>query len=181
MDTSPRLAAAAATSSPGIPFLAADASTIPLGACSVDLVVSMMVLHDVDDLDAVMRECARVLEPGGRMCFGIVHPLASTGSGPEASHYLGPEDSYFLARRYSDTLTRAGVTMTFHSVHRPLEAYARSLESSGFLIETIREPVPDVDHIADHPEMQQWRRLPLFLHVRAVSQADLHLPGRPPD
>jgi ubiquinone/menaquinone biosynthesis C-methylase UbiE len=38
-----------------------------------------MVLHDVDDLDGAVREAARVLEPGGRLCLAIVHPMNSAG------------------------------------------------------------------------------------------------------
>jgi hypothetical protein len=50
--------------------------------------------------------------------------------------------------------------MTFHSAHRPLDAYSRALERSGFLIEAIREVT------VDDPE-DRWKRIPLFLHLRA--------------
>jgi hypothetical protein len=33
----------------------------------------------------------------------------------------------------------SGIRLTFHSEHRPLEAYSRALEDSGLLIEAIRE------------------------------------------
>src|SRR5260370_5842223 len=32
-----------------------------------------------------------------------------------------------------------GIQMTFHSEHRPVEAYSRALEAAGLLIEAIRE------------------------------------------
>jgi hypothetical protein len=51
--------------------------------------------------------------------------------------------------------------MTFHSAHRPLNDYTDALAEAGFLIERIREVgSPD-------PE-DEWHRIPLFLHVRAV-------------
>jgi hypothetical protein len=37
----------------------------------------------------------------------------------------------------------------------------------GFLIEAIREPLPDDAVVAKHPEEERWRRIPNFLMVRA--------------
>jgi hypothetical protein len=63
---------------------------------------------------------------------------------------------------------RDGIQLTFHSEHRPLEAYSRALEAAGLLIEAIRElRVPD-EVVADNPNGRRWQRIPLFLHVRAV-------------
>jgi hypothetical protein len=46
-------------------------------------------------------------------------------------------------------------------LHHPLEAYSRALERAGLAIDAIREP--------QHPDPHDdWSRLPLFLHVRAV-------------
>jgi hypothetical protein len=57
--------------------------------------------------------------------------------------------------------------VTFHSEHRPIEAHARALEDARFLIEAIREPLPDDAVVAKHPEEERWRRIPNFLMVRA--------------
>lgn len=76
-----------------------------------------------------------------------------------AGEYLRPFD-------YADTVERDGLAMTFHSRHRPLEAYFSALEEAGFLVEALREPgVPD-DAIASEAG-RRWQRLPLFLHLRA--------------
>ena len=56
--------------------------------------------------------------------------------------------------------------MTFHSQHRPIEAYFVALEEAGLLVETLREPsVPDqaIMSLAG----RRWQRLQLFLHLRA--------------
>jgi hypothetical protein len=58
--------------------------------------------------------------------------------------------------------------MTFHSEHRPLESYARALEAAGLLIEAIREPKPPGHVVARDPAAGRWRRIPLFLQLRAV-------------
>jgi hypothetical protein len=57
----------------------------------------------------------------------------------------------------------------------PLEAYARALGQSGLLIEAIREPVPSEELSDRLPGYQRWRRVPLFLHMRA--RKDLRTPS----
>lgn len=58
--------------------------------------------------------------------------------------------------------------MTFHSEHRPLEAYSRALEDAGLLIEAIREPRAADALVATAPRQRRWQRIPMFLHLRAV-------------
>ena len=69
------------------------------------------------------------------------------------------------------TVERDGISVHFHSEHRPLEAYAAALTSAGLLIEQLREPKPTPALIAQHPSAARWLRLPLFLHVLALRPA----------
>jgi hypothetical protein len=56
--------------------------------------------------------------------------------------------------------------MTFHSQHRPLEAYFLALKAAGLLVEALREPsIPE--HAITSETSRRWQRLPLFLHIRA--------------
>jgi hypothetical protein len=57
--------------------------------------------------------------------------------------------------------------MTFHDTHRPLGDYFGALERAGLLVEALREPAPDDAYVADHPEVERWRRAPAFVVVRA--------------
>ena len=165
LDGSPTMIAAAREADPEGRYELADAATIPLPDASADLVTAFMSLHDVDDIDAVVREIARILVPGGRLRSAIVHPMNSAGRFPNGEHDAVFEirNSYFEERRSSDTFTRDGLTMTFTSDHRSLERVARTLLDAGLLIDHVAE-VPD---LADPPGTP-WRRLPLFLHLGAL-------------
>ena len=165
VDGSPTLIAAAREADPEGRYELADAATIPLPDASADLVTAFMSLHDVDDIDAVVREIARILVPGGRLRSAIVHPMNSAGRFPNREHDAVFEirNSYFEERRSSDTFTRDGLTMTFTSDHRSLQRVARTLLDAGLLIDHVAE-VPD---LAD-PLGTPWRRLPLFLHLGAL-------------
>jgi SAM-dependent methyltransferase len=158
VEGSPALAAAARAAAPRSDVLDGDAAAIPLEEGAVDLVVCSMALLNFDDMDAAVREVARVLEPGGRFCFSTVHPMTSLKDGAD----------YFAERTYEETRTRAGLTMTFTDRHRPLRAYADALERAGFLLQALREPVPDAEHIAREPDVERWTRRPVFLLGGAV-------------
>ena len=63
---------------------------------------------------------------------------------------------------------RGGVRLTFHSEHRPLEAYMRAVEAAGLLTETIRE-VSAPDHVVDpRPGALALAAYPPSLHLRAI-------------
>jgi ubiquinone/menaquinone biosynthesis C-methylase UbiE len=142
----------------------ADAAALPFADRSFDLVTAFMSLQDIEDLPGAVREAARVLEPGGRLCFAIVHPINSAGgfTSMEADAPFVIAGSYFVERRFDDLVERDGFRIVFAQKHRPLEAYARALENAGLAIEALREPA--------HPNSPRWSRVPLFLHVRAVKR-----------
>lgn len=167
-DGSPTLVAAAREHPTSVDARVADAAALPLGDSSVDLAVAFMSLHDVDDLEGAVREIARVLEPGGRLCLAIVHPINSAGrfDSDAAEAPFRIERSYLSRFDYSDRLERDGLTMTFHSRHRPLADWFAVFGAVRLSVETLREPsVPDAA-AASFPA-RRWQRIPLFLHILA--------------
>jgi len=165
VDASPTLIEHAREADPDGDYRVADGADLPLADASVQLTSAFMSLHDIDDMEGAIREIARVLVPGGRLCAAVVHPINSGGkfASSEQDAPFVIRESYFEERRYADTVERAGLRMTFASRHRPLEAYFAALESAGMLVERLVE-IPDTTDPPGH----RWRRLPLFLHLRAV-------------
>ncbi len=113
-----------------------------------------------------------MLQAGGWLCLAVVHPLNSAGKfddvAPDSAFVI--RGSYVESHRYEDTIERDGLTMTFHSVHRSMETYLGALADAGFVLEALREPTPDPEHVAAEPAAARWQRVPLFLHLRAVSR-----------
>jgi SAM-dependent methyltransferase len=168
IDVSPSLVAAAREADRSMDIRLADAATLPLEDASADLAVAFMSLHDIDAMAPAVREIGRVLEPGGRLCFAIVHPINSAGQfeRESADAPFVIKGDYLHAFPYADAAERDGLTMTFHSQHRPLQAYFSALEEAGFLVELLREPgIPE--HALLSEASRRWQRVPLFLHVRA--------------
>ena len=68
-----------AEADPEIETRLGDAASLPFEDGSFDLVVAFMSLQDIEDFEGAIGEAARVLEPKGRFCMAIVHPLNSAG------------------------------------------------------------------------------------------------------
>jgi SAM-dependent methyltransferase len=169
VDAAQAMVKAARGADPGFDVRCADAAALPFEDGAFDLVVAFMSLQDVDDMEGAVRESARVLEPGARMCLAIVHPLNSAGSfqSDDADSPFCIDGSYLGQSAYSDEMRRNGLDITFVSKHRPLEAYTEALANAGFHIERLREP-PVPDDAVTVPRNLRWQRLALFMHIRAV-------------
>jgi SAM-dependent methyltransferase len=139
---------------------------------SFDLVVAFMSLQDFDEATSAIHETARVLEPGGRLCLAIVHPLNSAGhfEGDEPDSAFLMEGSYLDPGFRQDDVVRDGLEVVFLYAHRPLQFYVDAITTAGLLIDRLAEPgVPE--SAIESPRSRRWQRMPLFLHVRAVKPA----------
>jgi SAM-dependent methyltransferase len=176
VDGSSTMIAAAREADAEIDVRVADAAALPFGDGEFDLVIAFMSLQDVDDLESAIRESARVLEAGGRLCVAIVHPFNSAGefAGHDAESSFVVEGSYLEPSYYADDVARDGLEISFVSAHRPLETYAEAMSDAGFLIERLREP-PVPGHALRTAHGRRWQRLPMFLHLLALK------PGHRPD
>ncbi len=134
-----------------------DAKAMPWPSDHCDLAVAFMVLQDAPDPTALIREIARVLEPGGVLCLAIVHPLN------RPVEFLG---DYFTERRVSEVVSRRGLEMRFEGVDRPLECYTRALSAAGFVIEELRVPRASSAAVARAAELAPAATKPFFLHMR---------------
>ena len=166
VDRSPRLLEYARDADPAGSYLEANAARLPLTDAGCDLVVAYNSLMDVADMPTTVREAARVLEPGGRLCVCVTHPVSDAGrfAGPDEGAAFEITGSYFGRRKFEETFERDGLTITFRGWSSPLEEYMRAFEDAGLLVEAAREPWP-VDSSGRHAH---WHRLPLFLTFRLV-------------
>jgi SAM-dependent methyltransferase len=148
-------------------YAVASATALPFGNARFDLVVAYNVLMDVEDVPAALQEFRRVLRPTGQLIISIVHPLADHGhfASKEIDSAFILEGNYFGRQRFEDLEERDGLRMHFAGWQQPLEAYAIALEEAGFVISSLREPVPDLDQLRGH--MARWLRMPLFLWLKA--------------
>jgi SAM-dependent methyltransferase len=162
VDAAPSMVAYARDADPEGEYVLASGAELPFEDGFADLVIAFMSLQDMDDPEGAVGEAWRVLEPGGRFCLALVHPINSGGkfqTDDEDSPFVIRE-SYFERRRYVDRIEKDGIVMTFTSDHRSLEGWLGPVAEAGFVLERVRE-IPGT-----HRSRRQ--RIPLFLHVRAL-------------
>jgi len=172
VDGSPTLVRAARDADRSGRYVVGDIRSLPFADASFDLIVAYNCLMDVDDMPGTLREVARALRPGGRLAASITHPMTLAGAFAEhdadapfviTGSYLGPP------RATEFRAERDGLAMTFRDRAYPLETWASALEAAGLLIERIREPAASDASLARFGSSDlRWRRLPVFLHLRAL-------------
>ena len=166
VDGSATLLRHAAEADPGGRYVRGDASSLPVADASVDIVVAYNTLMDFDDMPRAVSEIARVLERGAVFCICVTHPLFDTGSVEDVggTPVFVMREPYLGRRRFELSVTRRGLAMRFRGWSHALEDYFSALSGAGFVVEALREPVPSPG--IDDPG--HWRRVPMFLHLRAV-------------
>lgn len=176
LDSSSTLARSAREAGAQSAYLLADATALPFADATFQTVVAYNSLQTMDmfaDMSKAVREACRVLKPSGHLCLCVAHPMTDVGHAKEplAGGELVTSGSYFEHQRVNETAMKDGLKMRFHGWTYTLEDYVRALEEAGLLIERMREPQPSATQVEQRPSLTGWRRVPLFLFIRAVKRA----------
>lgn len=92
----------------------------------------------VSDSSAVMREVARVLQPGGRWVFAVTHPMRWIFPDDPGPDGLTAVQSYFDRSPYVEIDATGRATYVEH--HRTLGDYLRQIVASGMRLVDLIEP-----------------------------------------
>jgi ubiquinone/menaquinone biosynthesis C-methylase UbiE len=148
----------------GIAYVNRDAaSTDLLAGESFDVAVSNFGLSDIDDLDGALATVQRLLRPGGRFVFMILHPCFP-GRGPAVAPAWAPGDGYYREGWWATDAAHSTLRQKVGANHRMLSTYLNGLVRHGLMIETLAEPEPPDEWSASAPGLDA---VPTFLVVRA--------------
>lgn len=152
-----------------IRFTRADlCSPLSLQDDSFDGIVSNMVLMDVPEIHTAVGEFRRVLRPSGRLVLSITHlaffpqPWEKDADGRPL--WKKPVKDYLTV--HSEIINMCGGPTRHY--HRSLSYYFAKLNSTGFVVDTLVEPVPTFAHT---PEKEYAWRVPDFVVIRALPRA----------
>ena len=122
-----------------VPAVVADARALPLADRSVDLAfTSFGAIAFVPDAGRVHAEVARVLRPGGRWVFAVVHPMRWAFPDDPSSTGMRVLRSYFDRSPYVET-DDAG-TPLYAEYHRTFGDHVREVAAAGLVIDDVVEP-----------------------------------------
>jgi SAM-dependent methyltransferase len=134
VDRSEKLLAAAREADPEGRYAQGTLDALPLGDGEASFVLCVNVLPHVVELEPAIAELARVLQPGGVLLIGTIHPVMEAGLFDEEAGELRLR-SYFEAEEHAIPL---GHHHVFHQ-HRTIEGYVRPLLAGGFALDDLRE------------------------------------------
>jgi ubiquinone/menaquinone biosynthesis C-methylase UbiE len=148
------------------------------GTDSFDIVLAVLTLQNMERLDTVMKEVARVLKPTGRFVFVINHPVLLI---PQSSSWDYDEQKKVQYRRIDAYLSERRIAIDMHpgkerksmtySFHRSLQEYMKLLRAAGFALTRLEEWI---SHKESEPgprakaENTARKEFPLFMMIEAT-------------
>ena len=136
----------------------------------VDLVVSSLALHYVEDYRGLMARIAGWLAPGGRLVYSMEHPVYLSRASDDGWVRDGAGRlSHWALDRYGDEGLREERWFAdgVRKYHRTVASLLNGVIDAGLAIERVEEPVANADQLARRPEWVEERRRPFVLLVRA--------------
>lgn len=122
-----------------VPMQVADARALPFEQGSFEVVFTAFgAIPFVPDADAVHREVARVLRPGGRWVFSVTHPIRWAFPDDPTAAGLTAVRSYFDRSPYVER-DEAGAPI-YAEFHRTLGDHVRDVVAAGLTIVDLVEP-----------------------------------------
>ena len=166
-DLAPRLLTIAQERDPGTSttYLAHDLSRpLPQYREFFDLVVSNLVLPDMDDYRGYITTLGDVLKPGGRAVLSLLNPYRSVFD-ERVRHYF---DSGRGIREYQG-LARWGIHAYYY--HRTLEEYVTAFRENGFLLSNLSDLCPTDELLeSGHPGPRRDYHFPIFMILAFLKQ-----------
>lgn len=147
-DLSKRLIEKASKQFSGIAFHVSPAHKAPfLKDASVDAIVVVLAIQNIENVPEVFAECNRVLRKNGRMILVLNHPSFRV---PQASdwYFAGGVQSRIVGQYLSESKISIDMTpgekdpkkkVKTISFHRPLQYYMKLFAKNGFAITRLEE------------------------------------------
>ncbi|MBP7777833.1 MAG: class I SAM-dependent methyltransferase [Acidobacteria bacterium] len=139
------------------------AEHLPFDDQSFDLVVSYLTLIDIQDIQAAIREMARVLRPDGTLLIANLNGFNTACADRDWVLNGDGRRDHFPIDRYLDEramwIEYRGIRVLNH--HRPLRTYMQALLGAGLELSYFDEPDPSAD--ASPSRAAAYRRVPWFL------------------
>ncbi|MBH0228650.1 class I SAM-dependent methyltransferase [Halobacillus yeomjeoni] len=137
-----------------------DISTqFPLASESLDVIVSSLTLHYIKDWEAVFKEFARLLKPGGTLLFSTHHPFMD--------YDRFDVENYYDVQLLKDQWTVNGERVPMEFYRRPLNQII-NLTMDQFNLSRIIEPLPTEEFKHLSPQSyEKVRTTPNFIILKA--------------
>jgi 2-polyprenyl-3-methyl-5-hydroxy-6-metoxy-1,4-benzoquinol methylase len=157
-----------------------EAALLGLGEGRFDAAVATMALMDMSDINPLMRAMARLLKPGGRFVFSVLHPCFNQDGISMLAEYedVGGEfvTTYSIKVKHYGIGTVKGIGIPGQPVpqlyfERTLSELFGSAFRAGLVLDGLEEPVFGPDAQPNRPfSWQNYKSIPpaMIARVRRV-------------
>lgn len=175
-DISKELIAKAQKKSSAEYYVAAAHALTCANDAQFEVVTAVLTLQNMERIEPVFKEVARVLKPHGRFVFVLNHPAfrvpkrSSWGWDTEAQMQYRRIDAYLSAFSEKINMTPGGEPTYTYSFHRSLQDYMKAARGSGFAFTRLEEWVSH--RVSERgprqgAEDKARKEIPLFLAIEA--------------
>ncbi|TSC56241.1 MAG: hypothetical protein G01um101418_137 [Parcubacteria group bacterium Gr01-1014_18] len=163
-----------------VSFAVGNAEALPeLKNQSFNKIIIILAIQNIEKAHQVFAECARVLQPGGKMWLVMNHPSFRVPQGSDwgfdeaKKQYYRKVDTYMSESKIKIDMTPGSkinkqFTLTFH---RPLQYYFKLLGKAGFNITRLEEWISHKSRQQDskHEAWEKARHeIPMFMCLEAA-------------
>lgn len=160
-------------SHPQIQYSALDGTqALPYPNASYDHITANLVLMDIEHIDSLLREAARVIKPNGTIWITILHPCFTPPVGKFRRGWKGRlnrKHAYFHLNNYFDAPQKS-LKHTFgrdqaatEYFHRTISDYTEAFAKHQLAVVKINEPKPNAAFVQEHSQFFHATKISIFL------------------
>ncbi|MEK7157863.1 MAG: class I SAM-dependent methyltransferase [Patescibacteria group bacterium] len=144
---------------------------------SIDKIVMILVMQNIENVGGVFNECNRVLKNGGKIFLVMNHPSFRI---PKKSSWGFDEKNKIQYRKMDEYMSESKTKIEMHpskiggentiSFHRPLQVYFKTLKKNGFCVTSLEEWISDKKSQPGpraESEDKARKEFPMFLFIEA--------------
>lgn len=135
---------------------------------SVNIVLSHLVFHVVDDLNSLLAEMFQYMEERSQLIFSIPHPCFYN----EYKEIFNDDEYLYIEEIKKDTIFKISndnsIDIKVPYIHRPISYYINILSKNGFNLIELEEIFPDKSIQSLYPELWKNPRYCIFYVEKTV-------------
>ena len=135
-----------------------ERALLGLGVCQFDGAICNMALFDMAEINPLLRALTRLLRPGGRFVFSVLHPCFNSARithNAEADYTNGDLSFTYAVKVFGYLTARVEPAQAIFGqpkkqlvFHRPLQELLGACFTAGFVLDGLEEPGFPSDHPA---------------------------------
>lgn len=160
-------------SHPQIQYSVLDGTqSFPYPDASYDHITANLVLMDIEHIDSLLSEAARVIKPDGSIWISILHPCFTPPVGRFRRGWKGRlnrKHAYFHLNNYFDAPQKS-LKHTFgrdqaatEYFHRTISDYTAAFAKQQLVVVKTNEPRPSPAFVENHPQFFHATKISIFL------------------